>query len=318
MRAVVAAEPLAQLDYAVAVDATTPRSRSGRSTGHGALRLLIAARVGPVRLIDNCADAFGDAEPTIDTIHRADHINSKGQPEPMRRRMMKSKIHRATVTDANLNYVGSVSIDTELMALADVLPYEQVAVLDIDNGARFETYAIEGGPGQICLNGAAARLVAPGDKVIIITYAEYEQAELESYAPRVVHVDGRNRVIDESSARLDAELAPARVGVTQQAGPGPFDVLVLGSGVAGLSAAVRLAGPGAGGCDRAHPGCADQGRALAVGHPMGPGRCGRRARGRRGLDRSAPGRHAGRRGGAVRRGGGAGPGRRRARPGCTS
>ena len=80
----------------------------------------------------------------------------------MRRRMMKSKIHRATVTGANLNYVGSVSIDTELMALADILPYEQVAVLDIDNGARFETYAIEGGPGEICLNGAAARLVSPG------------------------------------------------------------------------------------------------------------------------------------------------------------
>ena len=83
----------------------------------------------------------------------------------MRRRMMKSKIHRGTVTAANLNYVGSVSIDTELMALADILPYEQVAVLDIDNGARFETYAIEGERGQICLNGAAARLVSPGDKV---------------------------------------------------------------------------------------------------------------------------------------------------------
>ena len=124
----------------------------------------------------------------------------------MRRRMMKSKIHRATVTGANLNYVGSVSIDAELMALADVLPYEQVAVLDIDNGARFETYAIEGEAGQICLNGAAARLVAPGDKVIIITYADYERAELETYVPRVVHVDGRNRVIDEVSARLDAEL----------------------------------------------------------------------------------------------------------------
>jgi aspartate 1-decarboxylase len=124
----------------------------------------------------------------------------------MRRRMMKSKIHRATVTGANLNYVGSVSIDTELMALADVLPYEQVAVLDIDNGARFETYAIEGEAGQICLNGAAARLVAPGDKVIIITYADYERSELETYVPRVVHVDGRNRVIDEVSARLDAEL----------------------------------------------------------------------------------------------------------------
>ena len=125
----------------------------------------------------------------------------------MHRRMMKSKIHRATVTGANLNYVGSVSIDPELMALADILPYEQVAVLDIDNGARFETYAIEGEHGQICLNGAAARLVAPGDKVIIITYADYERAELEGYVPRVVHVDGRNRVIDEASARLDAELS---------------------------------------------------------------------------------------------------------------
>ena len=125
----------------------------------------------------------------------------------MHRRMMKSKIHRARVTDANLNYVGSVSIDRELMELADIYPFEQVAVLDLDNGARFETYAIEGGPGEICLNGAAARLVAPGDKVILITYAEYEQAELETYVPRVVHVDGRNRVIDEVSARLDAELS---------------------------------------------------------------------------------------------------------------
>jgi aspartate 1-decarboxylase len=121
--------------------------------------------------------------------------------------MMKSKIHRATVTGADLHYVGSVSIDPELMALADILPYEQVAVLDIDNGARFETYAITGGPGQICLNGAAARLVAPGDKVILLTYAEYERDELPTYVPRVVHVDGRNRVIDEISARLDSELA---------------------------------------------------------------------------------------------------------------
>ena len=81
-----------------------------------------------------------------------------------------------------------------------------MAVLDIDNGARFETYAIAGERGQICLNGAAARLVSPGDKVIIITYAEYEREELSTYVPRVVHVDGRNRVIDEVSARLDAEL----------------------------------------------------------------------------------------------------------------
>src|ERR1700735_677532 len=135
------------------------------------------------------------------------HANSKGSVDLMRRRMMKSKIHRATVTGANLHYVGSVSIDTELMALADILPYEQVAVLDIDNGARFETYAIEGGRGQICLNGAAARLVSPGDKVILITYAEYEREELTTYTPKVVHVDGRNRVIDEVAARLDAELA---------------------------------------------------------------------------------------------------------------
>jgi aspartate 1-decarboxylase len=127
----------------------------------------------------------------------------------MNRRMMKSKIHRATVTGANLHYVGSVSIDTELMALADIYPYEQICVLDIDNGARFETYVIEGGRGEICLNGAAARLVAPGDRVILITYADCSPAELTDYVPKVVHVDGRNRVIDEASARLDAELSGA-------------------------------------------------------------------------------------------------------------
>ena len=111
----------------------------------------------------------------------------------MRRRMLKSKIHRATVTDANLNYVGSITLDTRLMELADIREHEQVAVLDIDNGARFETYAIAGGPGEVCLNGAAARLVHPGDKVIVITYADYEEAELEGYEPVVVHVDEANR-----------------------------------------------------------------------------------------------------------------------------
>lgn len=124
----------------------------------------------------------------------------------MRRRMMKSKIHRATVTDANLNYVGSISLDPELMALADILEWEQVAVLDIDNGARFETYAILGEPGQVCLNGAAARLVHAGDKVIVLTYAEYDEAELEEFTPKVVHVDRANRAIDEATAQLDAEL----------------------------------------------------------------------------------------------------------------
>jgi aspartate 1-decarboxylase len=105
----------------------------------------------------------------------------------VRRRMMKSKIHRATVTDANLNYVGSITIDRELMELADMLEHEQVHVLDIDNGARFETYAIPGGP-------AAARLVQPGDKEINITYGEYEDAELDGFLPRVVHVDAQNRL----------------------------------------------------------------------------------------------------------------------------
>jgi len=113
----------------------------------------------------------------------------------MRRRMLKSKIHRATVTEADLNYIGSVSVDPELMAAADILENEQVAVLDIDNGARFETYAIIGQPGQVCLNGAAARLVQPGDKVIILTYAEYEAAELTAYRPTVVHVDQWNRQV---------------------------------------------------------------------------------------------------------------------------
>ena len=130
----------------------------------------------------------------------------------MLRRMMKSKIHRATVTDANLDYVGSISLDPALMALADIRQWEQVAVLDIDNGARFETYAIVGGPGEVCLNGAAARLVHRGDKVIVITYADYEESELESFAPRIVHVDATNTPVDEDTAQLEAELRRAVVG----------------------------------------------------------------------------------------------------------
>src|ERR1051325_2929274 len=111
----------------------------------------------------------------------------------MQRTMMKSKIHRAVVTGADPDYVGSITLDRELMAASDIREFEQVAVLDIDNGARFETYAMEGGPGDVILNGAAARLVQPGDRVIVITYAQYDQAELEQYAPKVVHVDSRNR-----------------------------------------------------------------------------------------------------------------------------
>ena len=124
----------------------------------------------------------------------------------MHRTMMKSKIHRATVTGADLNYVGSITLDPRLMELGDLLEHEQVHVLDIDNGARFETYVIRGGPGDVVLNGAAARLVHTGDRIIVISYAQYDEAELESYAPKTVHVDSRNRPTDQEFQSLDREL----------------------------------------------------------------------------------------------------------------
>jgi aspartate 1-decarboxylase len=114
----------------------------------------------------------------------------------MRRSMCKSKIHRATVTDANLAYEGSITLDPVLMEAADILAYEKVHVVNIDNGARFETYVITGaeGSGDVVLNGAAARLVQQGDKVIIISYADYDEAELEGFRPRLIFVDDANRV----------------------------------------------------------------------------------------------------------------------------
>lgn len=119
----------------------------------------------------------------------------------MRRRMLKSKIHRAVVTSTDVDYVGSVSIDSALMAKADIREWEQVAVLDINNGARFETYAIPGEPGQVQLNGAAARLVDPGDLVILLTYADYEEAELSQHAPTVVRVDADNHPLEPLRAK---------------------------------------------------------------------------------------------------------------------
>jgi aspartate 1-decarboxylase len=118
----------------------------------------------------------------------------------MRRTMCKSKIHRATVTDANLAYEGSITLDPVLMEAADLLEYEQVHVVDINNGARFETYVIQGAAGSrdVVLNGAAARLVQPGDKVIIMSYASYEAAELEGFEPRIVFVDEENRIMDRA------------------------------------------------------------------------------------------------------------------------
>jgi aspartate 1-decarboxylase len=132
----------------------------------------------------------------------------------MRRTMMKSKIHRATVTGANVDYVGSITLDPELMRLADLREFEQVHVLDIDNGARLETYAMAGSTGDVILNGAAARLIAPGDRVIVITYADYEEAELASYAPQIVHVDEHNGPIPAEQAvqRAGSNLVWMRTG----------------------------------------------------------------------------------------------------------
>jgi len=110
--------------------------------------------------------------------------------------MLKSKIHRARVTDGNIAYEGSITIDKKLMEAADILPYEQVHILNINNGARFHTYAIEGkeNGGEICLNGAAARLVAKGDIVIILTYHEMEEEQCRNYHPKLVYVDAENRI----------------------------------------------------------------------------------------------------------------------------
>jgi len=111
--------------------------------------------------------------------------------------MMKSKVHRATVTQADLDYVGSVTLDAALMEAADLLDGEQVAIADVTNGARIETYVIPGprGSGVIGINGAAAHLVHPGDLVIIMSYAMLDDAEARALKPRVVHVDGRNRIV---------------------------------------------------------------------------------------------------------------------------
>jgi aspartate 1-decarboxylase len=111
--------------------------------------------------------------------------------------MLKSKIHRATITGSDLHYVGSITIDQDLLDAADIREHEQVHVVDVDNGAPFETYTISGerGSGEICINGAAARLVHTGDTIIVISYAEYSEEDLESYVPRVVHVNKDNEIV---------------------------------------------------------------------------------------------------------------------------
>jgi aspartate 1-decarboxylase len=120
----------------------------------------------------------------------------------MQRTMLKSKIHRVRITDADLNYEGSLTIDADLMKGADIAPYEQIKVYNIYNGARFDTYAIAGpaGRGDICLNGAAARMGAPGDLIIIATYANYNEAEAAAHKPVIVLVDSQNRKCADKAA----------------------------------------------------------------------------------------------------------------------
>ena len=122
----------------------------------------------------------------------------------MIRTMLKSKIHRATITDSDLHYVGSITVDPDLLEAADIRVHEQVAVVDVDNGARFETYTIAGqrGSGEVKVNGAAARLVHAGDIVILISYGLYDSRELATYEPLVVHVDRANRIV-----AIDADVA---------------------------------------------------------------------------------------------------------------
>ncbi len=114
----------------------------------------------------------------------------------MMRTMLKSKIHRARVTEADLHYDGSLTLDRDLMDAAGLLPYELIHVLDINNGNRLETYVIEGsrGSGEVCINGAAARLVSPGDLVIVLSYASVEEEEVARHQPRLVYVDDENRI----------------------------------------------------------------------------------------------------------------------------
>jgi pantoate--beta-alanine ligase len=186
---VMRSEPGVEPEYAALVDPDTFErlaSLERRSL------LCVAARVGRARLIDNLVIDVPAME--------------RRPVPPVTRTMLKSKIHRARVTQADLNYVGSITIDADLLDAADIRPYEQVHVLDIDNGARFETYAIEGarGSGVICVNGAAARLVQPGDLVIVLTYAAYEETASRGHEPIVVTVDERNRRVD-----LVADTVPA-------------------------------------------------------------------------------------------------------------
>lgn len=140
----------------------------------------------------------------------------KGKLILMLRTMCKGKIHRATVTQANLNYVGSITIDQDLLDAAGIYPYEKVQVVNINNGARLETYTIAGarGSGVICLNGAAARLNAEGDLVIIMSYGQFSEAEIRALTPQIVFVDEENHIVEKKEVPL-SEMLPDPVPETQ-------------------------------------------------------------------------------------------------------
>ena len=187
MLEILSAEPLVETEYAEVVDATSfqPVDRLASR-----VVLPVAARVGSTRLIDNLV-----LEPPAGRAKTDDRYRGT---EQMERTLMKSKIHRATVTGADLAYEGSMTLDPLLMEAADLLPHERIEIYDVTNGERFATYVIEGTPGEgeVVLNGAAAHKVSPGDLVIICSYVSMGEEEARAWEPKVVFVDAENRAVD--------------------------------------------------------------------------------------------------------------------------
>jgi pantoate--beta-alanine ligase len=209
MAETLAGEPLARVEYAEVVDAESFRPLEDREQLAGRVVLPLAVRIGATRLIDNLHLTVGpaldpEAEAELSTIDsRAGGASPAEVTLAMQRTLLKSKIHRATVTGADLDYQGSVTVDPLLMEAADLLPWERVEIYNINNGERFATYAIPGRPGagEIVINGAAARKAARGDLVILATYATYPEEAVRSHRPRLVFVDQKNRrVLGEAAA----------------------------------------------------------------------------------------------------------------------
>lgn len=187
---------------------------SRREKGAGATeamgRGMLNATRPPFRRLQRTRPLRLSPLPSNNTPRRASLFLTVWLARRVQRTLLKSKIHRATVTDADLNYEGSISIDEVLLEAADILANEQVAIVNVNNGARFETYAIKAprGSGTIQLNGAAARLVQPGDIVIILSYAGYSDAETTHHLPRIVKVDAKNRLL-RRPARTSGRSIPA-------------------------------------------------------------------------------------------------------------